>query len=700
MRFSILPYIIQFVLVAMVFAVPGCSSDTNSKSIQMGGSIQGSPLALNGVVTTVAGIPPASDGVGSSARFRLPIGVTAVGNILFVTDSFSHSIRKIDISSGVVTTFAGKPGISGSQDGTGFAARFNNPSGITNDGINLYIADNGNHTIRKIEISSSVVSTVAGTAGVTGALDGTGDAARFYHPDGITTDGQALYITDSFNRTVRKISINSQDVTTFAGTAGAYGAVDDIGVAARFEYPNGITYVGGNLYVVDNGSNTIRMINVVTQAVSTIAGNSNASTSGIVDGIGTDAHFWHPSGIASDGSNLYVTEDVNTIRKIVIATREVSTIAGVESGVPGTSIDAIGTAARFYSPKGIVSVGAYLYVADTENNTIRKIDKTTTSVTTFAGTTDPFYGSTDATGLKASFYDTDGITTDGKSLYVVDGSTIRRFEIATGVVTTIAGTAGVVGSADGIGPAASFFALVGITTDGSNLYVTDNALNTIRKIDILTGVVTTLAGTAGMHGAADGIGPLARFGSLQGITSDGINLYVVDRENVTIRKIVVSTGAVTTLAGTAGIRGVSDGTGPAAKFYSLEGICTDGSNLYVIDGTTIRKIVISTGAVITFAGTANVVGASDGIGSAASFNLPYGITTDGTSLFVTERNNHTVRKIDIASGYVSTIAGAARTYYGWADGTGSDARFTDPHGITTDGTKLYVSDRYAIRMIY
>jgi len=699
MQFIKLSNIIQFVLISIVFAISGCSSDTNSNSIQMGGSIQGSPLALNRVVTTIAGIPPSSDGVGSSARFRQPRGVTAVGNILFVTDSLSHSIRKIDISSGVVTTFVGKSGISGSQDGTGSVARFNNPSGITNDGTNLYIADNGNHTIRKVLISSGTVSTVAGTAGVTGSSDGIGNVARFYYPDGITTDGQALYVTDTYNRTIRKISISTNDVTTFAGTAGAYGTIDDVGVAARFDYPKGITYVGGNLYVADNGSSTIRMISVASQAVSTIAGLSNSGTFGTVDGNGTNARFWGPDGIASDGLNLYVTEDVNTIRKIAIATKEVSTIAGVESGVPGTSVDGSGSAARFYSPEGIVSVGASLYVADTENNTIRKIDKASTSVTTFAGTTSPFYGSTDGIGLTASFSGADGITTDGKNLYVVDGPTVRKIEITTGVVTTIAGTAGVIGSSDGIGTAASFFALVGITTDGVNLYITDNAYSTIRKVEISTGAVTTLAGTAGVSGSVDGVGSLARFSSLKGITTDGTNLFVVDGENKTIRKIVIKTGVVTTIAGTAGVRGASDGTGPAAKFYNLEGICTDGTNLYVVDGTTIRKIVISTGVVTTFAGTVDIYGAYDGVGSSASFDLPYGITTDGTSLFVTERNNRTVRKIDKASGNVSTIAGAARTYYSWADGTGSEARFTDPRGITTDGTKLYVSDSYSIRMI-
>ncbi|SVC56897.1 uncharacterized protein METZ01_LOCUS309751, partial [marine metagenome] len=184
-----------------------------------------------------------------------------------------------------------------------------------------------------------------------------------------------------------------------------------------------------------------------------------------------------------------------------------------------------------------------------------------TAVTTLAGTGDN--GSANGTGTSASFYNPFGITTDGTNLYVGDTNNhlIRQIVISTGVVTTVAGT-GDNGSSNGTGTAASFYEPQGITTDGTNLYVAGNKTNLIRKIVISTGAVTTLAGT-GSSGSANGTGTSASFNYPGGITTDGTNLYVADYGNSAIRQIVISTGVVTTLAGT-GDNGSSNGTGTAA----------------------------------------------------------------------------------------------------------------------------------------
>ncbi len=325
-------------------------------------------------------------------------------------------------------------------------------------------------------------------------------------------------------------------------------------------------------------------------------------------------------------------------------------------------------------------------------------------VTTFAGTAGAT-GTTDDTGVLARFNNPFGVTTDGANLYVSDANnnTIRKIVIATGVVTTLAGTPGVAGSADGTGTAATFSFPYGITTDGPNLYVVDNGNNTIRKIVIATGVVTTLAGTPGVTGSADGVGPAASFRVPAGITTDGTNLYVADELNHIIRKIVISTATVTTLAGTAGATGSTDGVGPAASFFNPAGITTDGTNLYVADWNNhiIRKIVISSAAVTTLAGTAGVTGSTDGTGAAALFNHPTGITTDGSNIYLTEQTNRTIRKIVIATGVVTTLAGNPAVPAGSADGTGAAALFNNPSAITTDGTSLYVADsgNSTIRMV-
>jgi sugar lactone lactonase YvrE len=316
--------------------------------------------------------------------------------------------------------------------------------------------------------------------------------------------------------------------------------------------------------------------------------------------------------------------------------------------------------------------------------------------------------------IAATLNNPTGITSDGTNLYVADSSNnmIRKIVIATGVATTLAGT-GVAGALDGAGAAATFQYPSGITTDGTNLYVVDNSK--IRKIVIATGVVSSLTGlanTASSQGATDGAGASATFYFPWGITTDGTNLYVADMANSKIRKIVIATGVVSSLTGvanTAGVAGVADGAGAAATFNGPMAITTDGTNLYVTDfgNNKIRKIVIVTGVVSSLTGMANTPGpaystctatpsacAVDGAGTAATFDQPYNITTDGTNLYVADANSHKIRKIVIATGVVSSLTGVANTagVAGAADGPGATATFNRPLGITTDGSSLYVAD--------
>lgn len=304
----------------------------------------------------------------------------------------------------------------------------------------------------------------------------------------------------------------------------------------------------------------------------------------------------------------------------------------------------------------------------------------TSVVTTFAGTS--LVGSTNATGVAASFSMPSGITNDGTNLYVTDTSNniIRKIVIATGAVTTLAGTANALGgTADGTGSAASFLTPSGITTDGTNLYVTTSYGGSIRKIVIATGVVTTLSGAA----AAGLTWP-------SGITTDGSNLFVTDFGKYTIRKTVIATGVTTTLAGTANSGGTADGTGAAALFITPMGIATDNTNLYVTDGNRIRKIVIATGVVTTLAGSTSS-GSVDGTGTAARFDTPIGITIEGNNLYVADMYSQAIRKIDTASGMVTTVAGQLGVR-GKVDGTGTAAKFDNPAGITRVGTTYYVAD--------
>ncbi|MEI6209607.1 MAG: FG-GAP-like repeat-containing protein [Desulfuromonadales bacterium] len=591
------------------------------------------------------------------------------------------------------STLAGAAGaINKSIDGTGSAAQFYSPRGVTVDSAGtLYVADSSNNSIRKITTGGEV-TTMAGLAGSQGSIDGNGSAARFIEPFALVVDGSGnLFVADTSNNSIRKIT-PSGSVTTFAGGGGS-GSNDGTGTSAKLNEPRGIAVdSSGNLYVADYDNHIIRKI-TSAGVVTTLAGLAGSQDS--TDGTGVAARFKGPCGIAVDSAgNVYVADTGNhAIRKITPA-GVVTTFAGS----PGSSgnADGTGTAARFSEPRALaIDTSGTLYVTDYSSNNIRKITSAGV-VTTLAGTAGR-PGSTDGTGTAALFYNPSGVTVDSiGNLYVTDTSncTIRKITPA-GAVTTFAGLAGRSSSVDGTGSAARFEDPYSVTADGAgNVYVADSTDHSIRKITA-AGVVTTLAGTPGSYGSTDGTGSAARFFGPMGITADSAGtVYVSDTGNNTIRKIT-SAGVVTTLAGMAGIGGSTDATGTNARFGAPEGIAVDASGtLYVVDtnNNTIRKINPS-GVVSTLAGAAGSPGFVNGTGSAARFSVPFDLAVDpdGSNVYVCDHGNHAIRKIVTATGVVTTLAGSGTM--GYSDGVGTAAAFRWPAGVAVDGTGVvYVAD--------
>lgn len=468
-----------------------------------------------------------TDGVGVAAHFSEPRGVTTdSADNIYVTDR--NSIRKIT-PAGVVTTFAGDANSSGSVDGYGVAARFNAPLGVAADRAgNVYLSDSA-HTIRKIT-PAGVVSTFAGKAGVTGSNDGAGAAARFNNPYGIATDGEDnLYVADASNSTIRKIT-SAGVVSTFAGKAGVTGNTDGVGAAARFNFPQSVAVDrAGNIYVADRGNYTVRKI--TPQGV--VSGLAGAGEHGNTNGIGAAASFGVLVGVALDNAgNVYVADSdnyTNTIRKITPA-GVVSTFAGAGNG----NLDDVGTKARFGTVKGVAidSVGN-VYVTDKSNGTIRKITPAGV-VSTFAGIGN-WMGSADGVATAARFNYPRGVATDNAdNVYVADSNnhTIRKITPA-GVVSTFAGTAGVSGSADGVGAAARFNYPGRMAIDSAgNIYVVDNGNHTIRKISP-TGVVSTLVGKVGQVGFAAGALP-GVIAFPKAVAVHGTSLYITMRDGVAV----------------------------------------------------------------------------------------------------------------------------------------------------------------------
>jgi len=279
----------------------------------------------------VLGVAGFNDGNPGTALFFRPFGILVYNGDLLVADSGNSVIRKISIATGQVSTFIGKPGVGGHLNGYAEKATFRFPCGIAIDEKYLYVADSGNSTLRKVELINRHVSTIAGMAGVAGRVDGTGNAARFNTPKAIATDGKNVYVADTINGTIRQVVVATGEVRTLAGMGFQPGSKDGFGNDSRFNNPLGIAMFGNDLIVADSGNDNIRKINIEKKKVTTIAGQQGYNsgcplltlylkikeeskpevTSESANGEGTQTRFKRPSGITTDGKNIYVIDSRN-----------------------------------------------------------------------------------------------------------------------------------------------------------------------------------------------------------------------------------------------------------------------------------------------------------------------------------------------------------------------------------------------------
>jgi hypothetical protein len=660
----------------------------------MGGVIQGTPLNLSGTVTTIA---------GTASPFGNPRSSVRVGSYLYVVDSRFAVIWQVNVTSGVYSVFAGSLAQRGYQDGTGTGALFFSPMGIATDGTtNLYVCDMYNQRIRQITLVGAVVSTIAGS-GEKGSTDGSGTAASFNYPTGLYYDPNTdlLFETDQDGKTVRTISITSPyTVTTIVSTGlttpqsltiSKVGTAYDLFVvdsgntttpvpAAIYQFtlwsgypstkapssitstkitlnstsfigPQGIAVFDNYLFVSDSSCHSIIAVNPSSGSGTVWAGSGSSLNTGRghVDGVnGQSIQFYSPNDVYVNSGTMYVAEGGNQDIRVLTSLDAVNNTGIKSSTLAGVWPDCTngnGSAARFCRPRHLTCNGQTVWIADDNNDLVRSMGLTNSyTVSLVAGNQIAQAAEQDGTGSGAVFDSPLGITTDGKCLYICDtnGNVIRRINIASGAVDTIAGSATNAGLKDGQGTSAWFNQPRGITTDGTNLYVADSLNNAVRMISLSNFTVSTIVNSG--------------VGNPSGITTDGSSLYVACTSNGSIKKISLSSApnySVTPVAG--GSIGYANGTGAAAEFDDPAGITTDGTNLYVCDNANnaIRQIVIATGVVTTLAGNNGLLmagqpityGESDGQGTEASFNYPNGIATDGTYLYATDEDNNTIRII-------------------------------------------------------
>lgn len=526
---------------------------------------------------------------------------------------------------GVVTKIAGYA--EGSNDGVGPEAQFKRPHGIAVDRSgNLFVADTGNGTIRKIT-PEGVVTTFAGTSGFLGWSDsatnrkatGRDADATFFSPESVAVDESGnVYVADSGGRAIRKV-FPTGTVSTLAGQRPAKGEAIPTGWAdgssekARFDSPIGITLdTAGNVYVTDNGTTTgkgtIRKITLTSSPTALIqkAKDHTKPVAGppVMGEVSTLVFGLPPlCALAADNlGNVYVATSPNgqrwcgQVRKIT-PKGEVTTLAGIGTDEPARNES---LTPRFNRPRGVaVDKLGNVYVTDPEKQIVEKITPDG-AVIALAGH-EFEAGYLNEKGNAARFSSPSGIAVDDSgNLYVADSfnQTIRKLT-PNGVVSTLAGSRGAIGSADGKGNSARFNNPSRVAVDnGGNVYVLEYA-HAIRKITP-DGTVTTLAGEPGAPGAVDAQGSDARFDSLQGIAVDNAgNVYVADSDVI---RAITPDGVVTTLAGKRqkGEAYVPDSYDRAAvalekaKFAGPSGIAVNSTgNIYIADNGEIRVIRLS-----------------------------------------------------------------------------------------------------------
>jgi hypothetical protein len=661
----------------------------------------------NNLITTVAGgnlfnNQPATNTILDGATAAATDGA---GN-LFIADFGNHVVRKVG-TNGVATVVAGNGSASFSGDGGAATnAGLNYPINVIVDPVgNLFIADSSNNRIRKVD-TNGVISTVAGNGTIPNFLNpqvgdnGAATNAEIYNPEGICLDTNGnLFIADTFDQRIRKVATNGI-ITTVAGSGtGGYGGDNGSATSgtAKINNPTGVVVDStNNLYIADSGNHRIRKVSA-SGLITTVAGTGTAGYSGD-GGAATSAKINTPFGVALDAAhNLFIVDYGNfCIRKIT--NNIITTVAG--NGTNGYAGDGgLSTNANLSFLQNVsVDKSGNLFIADAGNNRIRKAG-TNGIITTVTGRNlnDGDFAT------NATLYHAYGTAFDAVgNLYIADGGNNRIRKVDTnGVISTVAGSGTPAFSGDG-GAAtnASLNEPFNIALDAwGNLFIPDFNNYRIRKVDT-NGFISTVAGTGSRGYSGDG-GPAtnAQIGWVYGLAVDAVgNYFIPDVTYNRVRKVDTN-GYISTVAGTGSTHGFSGDGGAAtnANISSPESVALDAvGNLYLADSSNYRIRKVNTNGIInTVAGNGSFTNSGDG-GAAtnASFAPPWAITLDSTgNLFITDPLNARVRKVG-TNGIITTVAGNGIVGFAGDGGAGNNAYLSSPTGLAVDNANnVFITDR-------
>ena len=740
-----------------------------------------------GIITTVAGNGTAGYGgdgaaaISGSLYYPYAVAVDAAGN-LFIADLGNNCVRRVDAATGIIMTVAGNGSLGyGGDGGLATDAALSPPVGVAVDASgNVYVSDQGNNRVRRVDAVTGIITTVAGdgSAGYSGD-GGPATAASLFNSIGIAVDGaDNLLIADYGNRAIRRVDVGTGLIATVAGggAAGDGGAATD----ASLSNPYGVAVdATGNLFLSEPLEHRVRRVDGATSDSSSEFAQTNDCGVVAPGGSCTVQVSFTPSQLGSRVASLVVTSDdassphtvslsgvglaasttttlasslnPSVLGQEVTLTATVSSAAGTPGGsvefydgttVLGTVVlDATGQARLLTStlPVGLRALTAsYLasvaYGASTSNVLVQTVEVgtpalqlgvsslsfgsrrvgTTATLGLVVGNTGTgpltvsglqLQGVTTTAGMintvaAGSFGFPNGVAVDGRgNLLIADfsGNLILRVDAVTGAVTTVAG--GGVGEDGGLGSAASLNGPNGVAADAAgNVFIAESNAHVIRRVDAETGIITTVAGNGSPGYTADGVAATAS--SLYypyAVAVDGRgDLFVADLGNNRVRRVDAATGIITTFAGS-GSLGYSGDGGPAASadLSPPVGVALDASgNVYVSDqgNNRVRRVDAATGIITTVAGNGAPGYSGDG-GSAkeASLNNSIGIAVDAAGdLFIADYGNSVIRRVGAASGLITTVAGGGA---GGDGGAATSASVVNPYGVAVDASgNLYLSE--------
>jgi streptogramin lyase len=645
-------------------------------------------------------------------------------NNLYIADASGHSIFKVDRFTQALIRVAGN-GTSGfTGDGKpAINAQLNNPSGVWVDSSGeIYIADSGNHRIRKVG-SGGNITTVAGngTAGYSGD-NGPATSAQLNNPAGIAVDGSGnIFIADTGNHAIRKVNATTRNIERVAGPApvaglgtAGYSGNGESAVSALLNSPYGV-YVSpaGHIYIADTNNCWIRKVDASSKNISKVAGKTLAVSpwSPVCDysgdgGLATSAGLSYPRDVyvrESTGETVITTADTGNHRiRSFLEGGNIATITG--TGVAGYSGDGgLATSAKIDTPRGVtIKSTGELIIADSLNSSLRQV--ASGIISTMTGTGTPAFDQPRHIALDA-----------GGNVYVADMSNhrVRRMD-PSGRVTTVAGTGTAGYSGDNVpATSAQLNGPASVAVDGSgNIFIADTRNCIIRKVDAATQIISRVAGMAGNCSYnTDNIALNTKLKYPYGVKVNAGNIYIADYENHRIRK-VDKTGTIRTVAGT-GTAGYSGDGGPATSAMlngPVDVFVDDAGNIFVadLDNQCVRKVDAVTQIINTFAGSCTQAGYSGDGGPATSALLgaPYGLFADAAgNVYIADRDRHVVRVVsgqdDSRKGYIYTLVGVktGTAGYNWAGVPlpAVDALLNSPSSVamaeTRGGRIIYISDR-------